>query len=172
MTDSKPRQCFYIPPDQHDENGYIPSLVTEGQPGHVPLKGNGPFARPWYWGHTLAEAQATANRENRGTFGLSPDEALEIVLSSVYSRGSNQVHTTYIRDAEIRVHDREPGTDDASDMYVIEVLGVTVIVRLVTIEDEDDEGEPVTRTEPKIMVKAGGQFAVGVNDDVNTYGDG
>ena len=37
MTAS-PRTCFYIPPDQHDENGWIPSVVTvegadEDEPG-------------------------------------------------------------------------------------------------------------------------------------------
>lgn len=79
---------------------------------------------------------------------------------------------TQIRDAEIRVFDRAPDTDDASDMYVLEVLGVTVIIRLVTVEDENDEDGTMARTEPKIMVEAGGRFTVGVNQDENYYGDG
>ena len=43
--------------------------------------------------------------------------------------GSPEIHK--IRDAEIRVFDQAPGTSDASDMYVMEVLGVTVRIRRV-----------------------------------------
>jgi len=56
-------------------------------------------------------------------------------------------------------------------MYVLEVLGVSVLVRLVTEDSEDGDGNPVTRIRPKIMVEASGVFLVGVNDDVNVYGD-
>lgn len=66
-------------------------------------------------------------------------------------------------DAEIRVFRQAPGTDDASDMYVMEVLGVTALVRLVQTENGP---------EPRIMIEARGQFAVGVNDVMNDYGDG
>ena len=170
MTAS-PRTCFYIPPDQHDENGWIPSVVTEGEPGHAPLTGNGPCARPWYWGKTLAGAQATADREN-ARLGLSRGEALSIVLSSLRAaRADDGPEITTVRDAEIRVFDRAPGTDDASDMYVMEVLGATVLVRLVAVE-EDDEGCGVPGSELRIMVEARGTFTVGVNDDVNAYGGG
>ena len=36
-----------------------------------------------------------------------------------------------VRDAMVRVFDRstEPGADDASDMYVLEVFGVSVLIR-------------------------------------------
>ena len=39
-----------------------------------------------------------------------------------------------VRDAVVRVFDRstEPGVDDASDMYVLEVFGVSVLIRLRT----------------------------------------
>lgn len=37
-----------------------------------------------------------------------------------------------VRDATVRVFDRGPGTDDASDMYVLDVFGVSVLVRLRT----------------------------------------
>lgn len=47
----------------------------------------------------------------------------------------NEPELTRVRDAQVRVFDQAPGTDDASDMYVLEVLGVTAIVRLVTQED-------------------------------------
>jgi hypothetical protein len=74
-----------------------------------------------------------------------------------------------VADANIFVYPQEPGTDDASDMYVMSLdsMGVSVLVRMVT--DEDADGNPVAR--PKIMVEAGGVFLVGVNDDVNVYGE-
>jgi hypothetical protein len=78
----KRRQCFYIAVEQFDEEGYIPSLVTEGEPDHVPYMGNGRCAAPWHWGRTYDEARATAARENE-RMGISPAEAAEIVLSSM-----------------------------------------------------------------------------------------
>jgi hypothetical protein len=83
----------------------------------------------------------------------------------------SQVALVRAGDAEVFVYPQEPDSDDASDMYVLDVLGVTVLVRLVAEEDEDDEGNPVRRVRPKIMVEAGGVFSVGVNDDVNVYGE-
>ena len=53
---------------------------------------------------------------------------------------SPEIHK--IRDAEIRVFNQESGTDDASDMYVIEALGVTVRIRRV--RDEDDAPDRLT----------------------------
>jgi hypothetical protein len=79
---SPPRQCFYIPEGQRDEAGYIPSLVTEGEPGHAPLTGNGACAQPWHWGTTYQEARAICDREN-ARLGLTPAEATDIVLSSM-----------------------------------------------------------------------------------------
>lgn len=76
---------------------------------------------------------------------------------------------THVGAAEIRVFPREPGTDDASDMYVMEVLGTTVLVRLVRSDDGDPDFPPQTRA--KIMVEASGVFVVGINDDENVYGD-
>jgi hypothetical protein len=79
------RMCYYIPPDQDPgEDGYIPSVVTEGEPGHAPLKGNGMLAQPWRWGSTLQEAQAICAVQN-AKMGVSPDDALEIVISSMRS---------------------------------------------------------------------------------------
>ena len=79
---TEPRKCFYIPDDQFDENGYIPSLVTEGEPGHAPLKGNGAHASPWYWGKTYEEAMTVCVKENE-RLGISPEDAARIVLSSM-----------------------------------------------------------------------------------------
>lgn len=75
-------------------------------------------------------------------------------------------HTYKAKDAEIRVFPKEePG--DRSDMYVIDVLGATVSLRLVP-DDPDDENGPGGTL--KIMIDADGVFIVGVNDDENVYG--
>jgi hypothetical protein len=83
MTPAR-RYCFFIPASQFDEHGYIPSVVTEGEPGHTPLRGTGEAARPrpWSWGQTLAEAEQAAAEAN-ARLGLSPEEVAEIILSSV-----------------------------------------------------------------------------------------
>jgi hypothetical protein len=80
----EPRMCYYIPVDSFDEHGYIPSLVTEGKPGHQPLTGgDNTGATPWYWGTTYAAARETCARVNQEEFGLTPEDALEIVASSM-----------------------------------------------------------------------------------------
>lgn len=80
---SEPRQCFYIPADAHvDGKGFVPSLVTEGEPGHAPLVGSGAFAQPYYWGDTYDKAKATAETENT-KLGLTPDDVAEIIISSM-----------------------------------------------------------------------------------------
>ena len=84
-----PRQCFYIPVEQFDENGYIPSLVTEGEPGHAPLTGSGACSAPWYWGKTYEAAKAHAEKVNAEQFGLTAAEAAEIVASSMAAGGDS-----------------------------------------------------------------------------------
>lgn len=79
------RKCFYIDPTQDvDENGYIPSLVTENEPGHAPLVGNGSHAQPWYWGKTLEQANAIAKQQNE-RLGLTDRDVIEIISSSMFA---------------------------------------------------------------------------------------
>jgi hypothetical protein len=78
------RQCYYIPVDQFDSEGYIPSMVTEGIPGHTPMAGNGPFAQPWHWGTSYKEARAICDGENL-KIGITAEAANEIVLSSMFA---------------------------------------------------------------------------------------
>jgi hypothetical protein len=86
MSEGK-RQCYWIEQTQSDPHGFIPSVVTENEPGHTPLRGDpATLQAPWYWGKTLDEAEATCDRMNRERFGLSPREANEIVLSSMFPR--------------------------------------------------------------------------------------
>lgn len=75
------RTAFYIPIDQVDENGFIPSLVTEGEWGHTPMTG-GPGGTPWYWGSTYEEAKTVAAKANADN-GLSDTDVAEIVASSM-----------------------------------------------------------------------------------------
>jgi len=77
------RRCYYILADQYDKQGYIPSLVTEHEPGHAPMTGQGDGAAPWHWGKTLEEAEAVCNDVNLKQFNLTPLEAMEIVASSM-----------------------------------------------------------------------------------------
>lgn len=77
------RTCFFIPLDSYVEGkGFIPSVVTENEPGHAPLVGSGEFAEPWYWGHTYDEARTVADAEN-AKLGLTPDDVTIIILSSM-----------------------------------------------------------------------------------------
>lgn len=76
------RTAFYIPVEQFDENGFIPSLVTEGERGHTPLTG-GPGGTPWYWGGTYEEARTVCAKANADK-GLSETDVVEIVSSSMH----------------------------------------------------------------------------------------
>ncbi len=79
---SRPRTAFFIPADQFDENGFIPSLVTEGEPGHAPMRGNGPLASPWYWGKTYEDAKRVCDQQN-AEMGLTTDDVAVIIGSSI-----------------------------------------------------------------------------------------
>lgn len=76
------RFCYYIPVDQFTERGYIPSVVTENEPGHAPLWGRDDWVAPWIWGQTYKDACATAARAN-AELGLSETDIAEIVASSM-----------------------------------------------------------------------------------------
>jgi hypothetical protein len=76
-----PRQCLYVFETSYTAHGYIPSMVTEGKPGHALMTGSGEHAAPWYWGHDLAQARAIAEASNT-KMGLSPADVIEIVASS------------------------------------------------------------------------------------------
>jgi len=77
-----PRTCFIILADQRDGEGYIPSVVTEGEYGHSPLTGNGACAAPWHWGKTWETAQDTCRQEN-SKLGLGVADVIDITLSSM-----------------------------------------------------------------------------------------
>lgn len=78
---SDKRTAFFIPSEQFDENGYIPSIVVEDEPGHTPLRG-GPNGTPWYWGRTYNEAAAVCRKANADK-GLSQEDVSTIIGSSM-----------------------------------------------------------------------------------------
>lgn len=76
------RMCYMIQVGQFDANGYIPSLVVEGEAGHSPLTGREAYSRPWYFGKTYEEAEETCRKINE-EMGLSRRDVIEIVMSSM-----------------------------------------------------------------------------------------
>lgn len=76
------RTAFYVDETMKTDQGYIPSVVTEGEPGHAPLTGNGNCASPWYWGHDIETAKKIAAQAN-AELGLTEADVSEIVLSSM-----------------------------------------------------------------------------------------
>lgn len=80
-----PRRCYYISGEFKTSDGqYVPSLVVENEPGHIPMLGDGgATTQPWGWGATVAEAKAHCREVNATDFGITEDEALIIVASSM-----------------------------------------------------------------------------------------
>ncbi|WP_322768981.1 hypothetical protein [Frankia sp. Cr1] len=79
-----------------------------------------------------------------------------------------------VRDALVRVYGAAPDTNDASDMYSIEIDGVKILFRLVAA-DEDAEDEP-TPEEPTVYVylenvgrPKGTRLVVDVNGNASDY---
>lgn len=85
------RQCFYVDETMASPHGYIPCLITEGQPYLEPLLGNGVAARPWYWGHDLAEARRICAEQN-AALGLSGQDVRDIELSCLAASFRQPVH--------------------------------------------------------------------------------
>lgn len=79
---STPRTCFYVDESMHTPNGYVPAIVTEGEPGYQPLIGRDESAEPWYWGNDINTARRLCEEANHQQ-GISADAAREIVRSSM-----------------------------------------------------------------------------------------
>lgn len=74
--------CFAVFEHQRGTGGFIPSVVTEDEPGHSPLIGRGELAEPWFWGRTFDEAERTCAEQN-ADLGIDETEAKRIVDSSI-----------------------------------------------------------------------------------------
>jgi len=77
-----PRWCYAVFETQRAERGYIPSVVTEGEPGHQPLIGRDDLSEPWYWGQTFEDARSVCEKANAER-GISVEDAEHIVASSI-----------------------------------------------------------------------------------------
>jgi len=101
-TDVRGRMVCFIPGTDHVEgHGFRVAFVVEGEDGYRPT-GTWPYTGavgetlPWFWGPTLAEAEAEAARQNEA-MGITPDEAAKIVVASMEKgckasrRGSRRV---------------------------------------------------------------------------------
>lgn len=87
--DGGARWCYYIPMDaNYDGKGFVPSLVVENVPGHVPMTGDPKkMQTPWYWGATQEDAERVCQSANRKR-GVTDEAAVEIVASTM--RGINR----------------------------------------------------------------------------------
>lgn len=77
--------CYFIDEDEDTtkNGGFVPSIVVQNVWGHWPMTGKpGSNEPPWVWGATLEEARARCDEENR-KLGVTPERAIEIVLSSM-----------------------------------------------------------------------------------------
>lgn len=67
--------------------------------------------------------------------------------------------------AEVRIYPQQPGTDDASDMYVLDALGVTVLVRRradrTTYVHVDTDGVGAFIGELVYEIRNGGEHGAG-----------
>ena len=90
------RQCFYVAEYQpalvREYGGFVPSLVTEGMPGHQLLIGRDEYSVPWVWGETHAEAQQVADDYN-AQLGLKPEDVSAIILSSKAASAPSTLET-------------------------------------------------------------------------------
>lgn len=78
------RWCWWVNETQDATDGFIPSIVTESEPGHTPMAGNPEtHTAPYIWGATIEEARRTVDRAN-ADLGITPDEARKIVTSSMW----------------------------------------------------------------------------------------
>ncbi|HEY8590827.1 MAG TPA: hypothetical protein VIL55_14875 [Naasia sp.] len=85
MCETDARRAFYVDEEGRDELGIIPVLVTEDVPGYRPMIGM-TAGGTWHWGETLDEAEELCDLVNAELFGLTRDEAYEIVGSSMVAQ--------------------------------------------------------------------------------------
>ena len=86
------RHCYTAVCTQYDEAedgslDFIPCLVTEGESGYVPMRGQGECATPWYWGKTYRECQDICDDYNKKHYGLTLREAAIIVAGTMRKDG-------------------------------------------------------------------------------------
>lgn len=120
---------------------------------------------------TRADLESALAYVNGNGFGENVDEDAIIEMAAYAHLAAMPAGTGgeparyHVRDAEIRVFRRDRDTDDASDMYVMEVLGASVLIRRALRGEDGDYLRIAIETDHE------GEFAVVVNDDENFYGE-
>ena len=69
------RMVFTILETEHDDSGYIPCIVVEGETGY--------YKTDWRWNCDLPTARDLASDRNT-KMGIKPEDAEEIVLDSMF----------------------------------------------------------------------------------------
>jgi hypothetical protein len=116
---TQPRRCFIVLLEQRNERGFIPSVVTEGEPGHSPMIGNGEFSQPWYWGTEFDQALEVCAAAN-ADLGLSPEDVDEITNSSIAA----QLRADGARDRfEQVLRQRDPVDGEIDNSFLERLIG-------------------------------------------------
>jgi len=81
------KYCYYIPPDQtpHPKKGFRVAIVNANEDGYrwTGDEPEGGLKMPWYWGHTLAEAELVCKKQNEDKLGLSELQSFKIITESM-----------------------------------------------------------------------------------------
>ena len=68
------RTVYFIQHTECDEQGWIPCIAKEGDPGF--------YRTNWHWDCTFEEAESICDEKNE-LLGISQKEAIKIVLSTM-----------------------------------------------------------------------------------------
>lgn len=80
---SNRRVVLHVDQTMLTEHGYRPVMVVEGEDGYHQQGNPDKLQEPWYFGHDYLIARRLVNEANE-RLGLTPKEALDIVLDSMY----------------------------------------------------------------------------------------
>ncbi len=87
------RYCYYIPPDQTPDkkSGFRVAIVNANEDGYrwTGDTPEGGLKLPWYWGKTLAEAEAVCKKQNQDKLGLSELQVAKIITESMSRKSTD-----------------------------------------------------------------------------------
>lgn len=77
------RICYFVMESQQNEKGELRALIAvEGERGY--------YKTDWFWGDDVDVAEEIARKKNEA-MGISKDEAIKIVLSTMRKKGAKEV---------------------------------------------------------------------------------
>jgi hypothetical protein len=103
MTMKGFRRMVIIDQTMATNGGFVPHLVYENSRDMFPLgRSGGAHGRPWVWGPSIEEAKAQAVAYNGDVFGLTEDDATEILASVMAAVDYKEFPRTmaFVRDGE------------------------------------------------------------------------